>query len=452
MSPGTSNLVDVTTATIPSPPGLPLLGNLREMNRDMPGFLQHTARTVGPVSRVRMGPLSMVLVADPALVHEMLVKRPQEFAKSWRTTRLLQGHVGDGLLTREGGENRRHRRLVLPSLHTQRIARYGEIMVGESRRLLGSWADGQRIEAVEEMTQLTLRIVGTSLLTVDDDGDEVFAAVHDFVNSLNAYLLSFGLLPGWLPTKVHRWRKASVARMDRLSYELIRRRRAQGGDGGDLLSMLISAKDPEGGPALTDTEIRDELLTMFFAGHETSATALTWAFYELGRHPEIAEKLRAELAEGLGERPATMADLPKLPYLGQVVKETLRRWPPGWLFDRTPVADTRLGEHTVKAGQILFFSPYVIHTDPAYWPEPEEFRPERFAPGVDISREAYLPFGDGPRICVGNRFAEAEIALVLATLVPKVTLEPVSDQPARLSGQATIRPKGGLHMTVRTRP
>ncbi|WP_166388550.1 cytochrome P450 [Catellatospora methionotrophica] len=439
----------MTTQTIPSPPGLPLLGNLREMNRDMPGFLQRTARTTGPVSRVRMGPLSMLLIADPLLVHEMLVKRPQEFAKSWRTTRLLQGHVGDGLLTREGAENRRHRRLVLPTLHTQRIARYGEIMVGESQRLLGSWADGQRVEVVEEMTQLTLRIVGQSLFTVDDDGDEVFAAVHDFVNSLNAYLLSFGLLPGWLPTRTHRWRKASVARMDRISYELIRLRRERGGDGGDLLSMLIGATDPEGGPALTDTEIRDELLTMFFAGHETSATALTWAFYELGRHPEIVAKLRAELAAVLGERPATMADLPHLPYLGQVVKETLRRWPPGWIFDRTPLVETQLGGHTVTPGQILFFSPYVIHTDPAYWPEPEQFRPERFAPGTEIAREAYLPFGDGPRICVGNRFAEAEIALVLATLVPRVTLEPVSDQPAQLSGQATIRPKGGLRMTVR---
>ncbi|MFC7764044.1 cytochrome P450 [Catellatospora bangladeshensis] len=441
----------MTTATMPSPPGLPLIGHLREMNRDMPGFLRHAARTAGPVCRVRMGPLSMVLAGDPKLVHEMLVDRPQEFAKSWRTARLISGHVGDGLLTREGAEHRRHRRLMLPTLHTQRIARYGDIMVGESHRLLESWPDGRRIEVVEEMTQLTLRIVGTSLFTVDDDGDEMFAAVHDFVNSLNAYLLSFGLLPTWVPTRTHRWRKASVARMDRLSYDLIRLRRERGGDGGDLLSMLIQARDPEGGPALTDTEIRDELLTMFFAGHETSATALTWAFYELARQPEIAERLRAEVAEVLGERPATMADLPRLPYLGQVVKETLRRWPPGWLFDRTPVAETQLGGYTVKPGQVIFFSPYVIHTDPAYWPEPDEFRPERFAAGAEIPREAYLPFGDGPRICVGNRFAEAEIALVLATMVPRVSLSLDPGQTVQPQGQATIRPKGGLRMTVRRR-
>ncbi|MBV1849196.1 cytochrome P450 [Catellatospora tritici] len=439
----------MTAATIPSPPGLPLLGHLLEMNRDMPGFLDRTARELGGLSRLRMGPMSMILVADPQLVHEMLVKRPQDFAKSWRTTRLLQGHVGDGLLTREGTEHRRHRRIMLPTLHTQRIARYGEIMTAEARRLLDGWPDGARIDVVEEMTQLTLRIVGASLFTVDDDGDEVFAAVHDFVDSLNAYLLSFGILPTWLPTRTHRWRRASVARMDTIAYDLIRRRRESGADSADLLSMLINAKDAEGGPQLTDAEIRDELLTMFFAGHETSATALTWACYELARHPEIADRLRAELVEVLGDREPTMADLGRLPYLDQVVKETLRRWAPVFLLDRSPVAPTELGGYAVKPGDILFFSPYVVHLDPEYWPEPHEFRPERFADGAQPGREAFLPFGDGPRLCVGNRFAEAEIALVLATLVPRVRLELPAGHTLKLQGQATIRPAGGLPMTVR---
>jgi cytochrome P450 len=198
-------------------------------------------------------------------------------------------------------------------------------------------------------------------------------------------------------------------------------------------------------------EIRDELMTMFFAGHETSATALAWAFYELSERPAIADGIVAELTSVLGVREPAMPDLPRLPYLGSVVKETLRRWPPGWLFDRTPVTPISFGGYEFRPGQILYFSPYVIHQDPSYWDSPLEFRPSRFAAGVEIPREAYLPFGDGPRMCIGNRFAEAEIALVLAVMLRRVRLARVSDEPVIPEGQATIRPKGGLLMTVSSR-
>jgi cytochrome P450 len=434
--------------SIPSPPQHFLIGHLPEIRADMPGFLLSTAREYGPVSRFKMGPVPMFLISDAHLVHEMLVKRPAEFRKSARTTQVISGHLGDGLLTREGADHRRHRRLMQPTLHTQRIAGYGDIMVAEALRRAASWDDDAEIELVSEMSDLTLRIVGASLFSVDEHAQLLLDAVHDFALSLNAYLMGLaGILPDWLPTKVNRWKRRSVARVDLLAYNLIRERREHGG--GDLLSMLIEARDAEGGAQLADREIRDELMTMFFAGHETSATALTWAFYELARNPRVLDALRDELAGVIGDRFPSLAGLGSLPYLRSVVQETLRRWPPGWLFDRTPIAPTTVGGYEFTPGQILYFSPYVIHLDPQWWDAPLSFQPSRFS--SDVPREAYLPFGDGPRMCVGNRFAEAEIALVLAVLVPRVSLSLVSDVPVVAEGQTTLRPKGGLRMKVSRR-
>ena len=304
---------------------------------------------------------------------------------------------------------------------------------------VSSWPEGARVDVVAEMADLALRIVADSLFTASSD-PALMQAVHDFAHSINEYLLSFGLHPSWLPSGLNRRRRSSIARIDELGYELIRRRR-NGSDGADLLNMLVSTE-------LSDVEIRDELMTLFFAGHETSATALAWAFYELSLQPSIADAVVAELTDVLGDRDPAMADLARLPYLSSVVKETLRRWPPGWLFDRTPVAPITIGGYPFRPGQILYFSPYVIHLDPSNWDSPLEFRPERFAPGVEIPREIYLPFGDGPRMCIGNRFAEAEVALVLAVVLRRVRLSRVSDEPVVAEGQATIRPKGGLLMTV----
>jgi cytochrome P450 len=425
-----------------SPPGLPLLGHLPQMRRDMPGFLLSTARDYGPVCRFRMGPTDMILVVDPALVHEMLVKRASEFHKSRRTGKMISVHLGDGLLTLEGEVHRKRRRVMQPAMHTQRIASYGDIMVSQARQRVSSWSAGAQIDVVPEMADLALRIVADSLFTASSD-PSLMQAVHDFARSINEYLLSFGLHPSWLPSGLNRRRRSSIARIDELGYQLIRRRRA-GSGGADLLDLLISTE-------LSDVEIRDELMTMFFAGHETSASALAWAFYELSAQPSIADRIVAELSQVLGESDPALADLPRLPYLGSVVKETLRRWPPGWLFDRTPVAPTTIGGYPFRPGQILYFSPYVIHLDPSHWDSPLEFRPSRFASGAEIPRETYLPFGDGPRMCLGNRFAEAEIALVLAVTVRRVRLTRVSDEPVVADGQATLRPKGGLRMTVSPR-
>jgi cytochrome P450 len=439
------------TRELPGPGGGLLLGNLTGVRRDMPGLLLAMAREHGPVSRLRVGPVPMVLAADPLLVHDMLTRRAAAFRKSARTSTLLGGHLGNGLMTLEGAEHRRHRRLVQPALHTQRINEYADTMVAEAVRRFDSWADGAEVELTAELAELTLRIVVNTLFTVDDLAEELVKAMREFAYSLNLAVRGAALLPAWLPIRAHRLRRRAVRRMDALAYELIRRRRAGDVDAGDLLSMLVRATDDTGGPRLTNAEIRDELLTLFFAGHETSAAALVWACHLIAEHPQVEERLYAELVTVLGDRRPTAADLASLPWLGQVVKETLRLYPPGWLFDRQPVEDIELGGYIVRRGTIVMLSPWVVHRDPAWWVEPERFDPGRFAPGHDISRAAYLPFGDGPRTCVGNRFAETEIALVVATMVPRLRLEPLPGQHVTPTGDATLRPRGGLRMTVRRR-
>ncbi len=417
----------------------------------MPQTLLDVTREYGGISRLRMGPVSMYLVADGDLILEMISKRAGELRKSNRTRASLGDHLGDGLITLEGTEHRRHRRLMQPVMHTQRVAEQADTMVELARRRVEMWPDGSVREIRTEMADLTLRIVCAALFGIRADereGEALVSAVHAFAESLNLTLRRAFPIPAWLPTRGNRLRRESVRAVDDLAYRLIRERRRAGTDGGDLLSVLLSSRADDGGPGLSDVEVRAELMTMFFAGHETSAAALTWALYLLDEHPDVAARVRAEIASVLHSRPARFADLSRLPLLVQVVKETLRLYPPGWVFDRSPLHDLMLGGYTIPKGANMLFSPWVVHRDPALWAAPAEFRPERFADGASVRRGAYIPFGDGPRLCIGNRFAEAEIALVLATILPRVDLSRVDDAPVFPEGDATLRPRGGLRMRV----
>lgn len=441
-------MVDVTAP--PQHRGRPVTGALAELRQDMPGLLLDVARRHGGLARIRVGPAWLYLVGDGDLIVEALARRPEEFRKSNRTRSSLGAHLGDGLVTLEGDQHRHHRKLIQPVMHGRSIAAQAGLMVSLARQRAAGWADGATVDVYRELRDLTLRIVSGALFDVGDDAEELIAAVHDFADSLNIALRRAFPIPQWLPTKGNRVIARTVARMDSLAYGLIRARRAalvsDRGERTDLLSMFILARDADGGPSLSDVEIRDELMTLFFAGHETSAATLTWALYLLDAHPAVADAVRHELAEELSGREPGIADLPRLPLLDRVIKETLRLYPPAWVFDRSPRHDLTFGGYALPAGANVLFSPWVVHRDPAIWDSPEEFRPERFAQVP--ARTAYLPFGEGPRRCVGNRFAEAEIALVLATLLPLVQLSRVDSAPVRPEGDATLRPRGGLRMRV----
>jgi cytochrome P450 len=418
----------------------------------MPQILLDVTRAYGPVSRLRMGPAELYVVGDGDLIVEMISRRAGELRKSNRTRQVLDGHLGNGLVTLEGAEHRRHRRLVQPAMHTASIAAQSRTMVELARRRVESWPDGSTQDILREMQDLTLRIIAAALFRVDDE--EMVAAVREFAASLNVVLRRPFPIPGWLPTVGNWRRRVSVRRVDALAYDLIRQRASAGppaasagehasagpGEGpeagGDLLGLLIDATDADGGPQLSDVEVRDELLTMFFAGHETSAAALTWALYLLAEHPDVAETVRSELAGGTRD------------LLDGVVKETLRLYPPAWVFDRSPLHDLSIGGYAVPRDANVLFSPWVAHRDPSRWPAADQFRPQRWTADWVPSRGAYLPFGDGPRMCVGNRFAEAEIQLVLATILPRVRLSLVDSSGVRPDGDATLRPRGGLTMRV----
>jgi cytochrome P450 len=440
----------------PTPPGHWLLGNLSEVRRDMPQALLDVTAAHGGLTRLRMGPASIYLVADPDLLLEVLVRRPEEFRKSDRTQSSIGWHLGRGLITLEGAAHRRHRRLMQPVMHTQRIAAQSDVIVDLARRRAEAWPVGSTQDVLTEMADLTLRIVSAALFSLDATGgraedENVIAAVHEFAATLGWAVRRAFPLPRWLPTAANRRARASIARLDTLVFSMIEERRRDGADRSDLLSMLVGAVDADGGPGLSDVEIRDELMTVFYAGHETSAAVLTWALYLLDAHPAVARALRSELATALDGRPVTVADLPRLPLLGAVVKETLRLYPPAWLFDRSPLADVELGGFALPKGSTLLLSPYVVHHDPRWWEAPAEFRPERFADGGEAAlaeRGRFLPFGEGPRLCIGNRFAESEIALVLATMLPMVSLSRVGDGPVRPYGDATLRPAEPIRMRV----
>ncbi len=329
-------------------------------------------------------------------------------------------------------------------------------MVDLARARAESWSDGSTVDILREMQDLTLRIVCSALFHLDRrpaiedrDAERLVSAVHAFAASLNVVLRRAFPIPGWIPTRGNRLRRRTVGEVDALAYDLIGRRRGKPGD--DLLSLLVLATDADGGPTLSDVEIRDELMTMFFAGHETSAAALTWALYLLAAHPDVADSVRTEIASVVGDRPVEMSDLPRLVLLGHVVAETLRLYPPAWVFDRSPLHDIVVGGFAIPRGANVLLSPWVVHRDPRHWEAPDEFRPARFADGWVPPRGAYLPFGDGPRMCVGNRFAEVEILLVLATLLPRADLSIMDSHVVRPEGDATLRPEGGLPMTVRRR-
>jgi cytochrome P450 len=306
------------------------------------------------------------------------------------------------------------------------------------------------VDVLAEMQDLTLRIVCAALFHVEtaEETERFVAAVHAFAASLNVVLRRAFPIPAWLPTSGNRLRRRTVGAVDALAHDLIQRRRRSPGE--DLLSLLVLATDADGGPALSDREVRDELMTMFFAGHETSAAAITWALYLLAQDPSIVDDLRAEIA-ALGVARVGLTDIARLPLLGQVVAETLRLYPPAWVFDRSPLHDLTVGGYRIPRGANVLLSPWVVHRDPRVWDDPDAFRPKRFAGDTSPPRSAYLPFGDGPRMCVGNRFAEAEIRIVLATLLPRVDLSLVEGQIVRPEGDATLRPRGGLRMVVRQR-
>ena len=431
------------------PKGQLLSGTMREYGADPIASMRRWRDEYGDFVPIRFGPFRAHVAFGPAEIEELLTDRAADFRKSFGT-RMLIPLLGQGLLTAEGDEWLRHRRLASPAFHRERVAGYGRIMARYAEDSVEGWRDGEPVDLHDEMTALTLRIVARTLFDTDvtariEEVARLGTAIQDFYYGRFASLRF--LIPTWLPTPGNRRLGQAVRRLDEVVYDIIRERRP-GEDRGDLLSLLLLARD-EGGAGMSERQIRDEVMTLLLAGHETTALALTWAFMLLHRNPEARERLETELSTVLRERPAAPEDVPDLAFTQAVVNETLRLYPPAYVTGREAVRETTIGGVPIPRRHIVLISMYATHRDPRFFSEPDEFRPERWLDGLEkrLPRAAFIPFGMGSRKCIGAAFAMMEATLLLATIArrwrfildpgaipahPSITLRPASAMPARM--------------------
>jgi cytochrome P450 len=445
-------------AASPAPPGpklslmasllyRPGLGNPLE-------FFTDVARTYGDIASYRIGGEQLFLVNDPQLIKDILVTHQKNFTKSRgleRTKRLL----GNGLLTSEGAVHLRQRRLMQPAFHRDRIAGYGRTMVEYADRMRGAWTDGATLDIAREMNRLTLSIVGKTLFDADVESQAaaVGEALTGVIESFWMMLLPFADLLERLPVPKLRRARVARARLDTMIYGMIADRRASGRDHGDLLSMLLTAQDEDDGRVMTDSQVRDEAMTIFLAGHETTANALMWTWYLLSGAPDVASTLHDEVDRVLQGRLPAVADIGSLSYVERVVTESMRLYPPAWLIGRRAIADYPIGPYVAQARSILVMSPYIIQRDARYYVEPERFNPGRWTPEfrASLPKFAYFPFGGGPRQCIGESFAWMELILIVATIAQQWDLRLVPGHPVVLQPLITLRAKHGMRMTVTRR-
>lgn len=439
----------------PGPKGIPFLGCLLEFLRDMPDFLLRTKEQYGDISGWSMGPRRGVLLGDPAWVQQILVQDAQKFQKSHALQR-MQSTLGRGLLTSEGDYHLRQRRISSKAFVKSRVAFYADCMVGLTEELAGELGDGDQVNVSDFLMELTLRIAAKTLF--DKDTTHEAAIVSHALTELQK-LFPFLLIPFSkqlenLPLpNVKRFRRAK-GELDQVIYGIIEERKVDTADRGDLLSMLMQSVDDEGnGQGMTDEQLRDECLTIFLAGHETTANALSWTLYLLAKNPVYYERLLAEVDRVLGGRAACAKDFPDLVYTYQVVAESMRLYPPAWTLGRTPWEEYELGPYRVSPGTVVFLSPYVFHRDNRWFPQPLVFDPGRFEAKQVENRpkHSYIPFGAGVRKCIGERFAWMEAVLILATLSQKWRFYYDSGRAMKGWAAVTLRPSGGLAMRAAKR-
>jgi cytochrome P450 len=423
---------------------------------DPQAFYLHIARTFGDLAYYSAGPLKVYQVNHPDLIRQVLVDRADKFHKARFITRGLEPLAGNGLLTSDGDLWRQQRKLMQPAFHHKHVASYAEVMVGHTTRMLESFREGEVREIHADMMKLTLGVVVKSLFGTDltDDGDHVGQLMTTVLDATNARIINAFQIPYWVPTWRHLRERRAIRELDAILRRMIEARRASASDPrGDLLSLLFAARDEESGARMSERQLRDEMMTLFLAGHETTANALTWTWYLLSEHPEADAKLAAELQHTLNGRMPTAADLADLPYTEMVIREAMRLYPPAPAFAREPIENVMLGGYEVPKGSLVTIITYALHRDPRFFEDPERFDPERFAPGwvERIPRYAYLPFGGGPRVCIGNGFALTEARLILATMAQRYRCTLASSQPVVPMQLVTLRPKHGLRMTVRSR-
>ena len=448
-----------TALRAPGPRGNLLIGNLRAFRDDPLGFLMQCARDYGDVSHFRIGPQDIFLINHPDYIKDVLVTHHRNFIKGRGMDR-AKHLLGEGLLTSNGDFHRRQRHLAQPAFHRQRIANYASIMTSYSVRLSDRWHAGDSFDITHEMLQLSLEIVAKALFDADVEASE-----NEIAAAFMTCMLRFRSVPTPLSAVIDRMRVPSNRRfrkarqhLDDLIYGMIAERRRSGEDRGDLLSMLLDYGDAATGEAtdgevMTERQVRDEMITLILAGHETTAFALAWTWYLLEKNQEVEAKLHAELDSVLGGKLPTVDDLPRLRYTEMLLHESMRLFPPAWIMGRRALNPYPLGSYIVPAGGTVLISQYVTHHDPRFFPDPFRFDPERWTPEARAARPkfSYFPFGGGPHLCIGEPFSWMEITLVVATLAQKWRLRLAPGYEPELKPIIVLRPRGGIPMTLERR-
>lgn len=441
------------------PRGNLVFGSIGELYRDRLRFVLDVARQYGDVAQYRVAHMRLYQVSHPAGVQRILHDNHRNYSKDVPAFETLRMILGNGLFTSDGDFWLRQRRLMQPAFHRRRVAAFGGLMTDAPLEMMERWRprvdQGRPLDMAAEYMRLTLGVATRALFStsVAGDVDKVSRAITTLLNDVTFRFTFPFYPPPRVPTPRNRRFLAARATLDEIVYRIIAERRRRLGEHDDLLAMLMEARDEATGEGMSDRQLRDEVITLFIAGHETTANALTWASYLLSTHVEVARRLRAEVDEKLQGRVPTAADVPELAYTRMVIDEAMRLYPPVWVTNRRAIEDDTVCGYHIPAGATVTISPYVTHHDPAFWVNPEGFDPERFAPERSAGRPqyAYFPFGYGPRQCIGKGFALLEMTLALALLAQRYDLRLVPGRRVELVAMGTLRPRYGLWMTAHPR-
>lgn len=442
----------------PGPRGHWLLGSLQEFRHDVLGLMMESVRAHGDVVRFRLGPQVIHLLNHPDHVQHVLQRNHQNFDKNTRSASFIKAVTGDSLLTANGEFWQRQRRLLQPAFHRQNIAAFTTQMTESTGAMLESWrcrsGDAGPIDLAPEMMRLTYTIVGRTLFNteVGSDADAINGAMQTILPHTFERLGRVFNWPDWVPTPANLRFSHALRVIDTTVFRIIaEHRRSMTGDGptqGDLLTMMLRMRDEETGEGLSDRQLRNETITFLLAGHETTANALTWIFHLISQHPEVERLLMEEVCTVLGGRVPTFEDLPRLTYTKMVVMESMRLYPPIWIIERRVIRDDEVGGFHLPAGSAVVIAPYALHRHPVFWKDPEKFDPTRFE---HLPSEAYIPFGAGPRFCIGREFAMLEAQVITAMVVQAFHLQHVPGHRVEPWPGITLRTRHGLLMTIRER-
>ncbi len=441
----------------PGPPGHFLLGNLKEFRHDVLRLVTESTATYGDIVRCRLGPSVVHLLNHPRHVEHVLQARSTNYDKDTRSSATIKTVTGESLLTCNGEFWKRQRRLDQPAFHHKQIAGFAETMTTATAAMLDKWearssGDGL-LDIASEMARLTYSIVGQTLFSFDTgtDAGVVDKAMRVMLPHIFGRLGNIVNTPAWFPSPANRRFRKALDGVDEVVFRIITEHRRACEDGAppsDLLGMLMAVRDPETGNGLSDSQLRNETMTFLLAGHETTANSLAWIFHLLSQNPEVESELHDEVHSVLGERIPVLQDLPNLPLLKRVIQEAMRLFPPIWIIERRVIREDMLDGYVVPAGSAVVISPYALHRHPEFWERPAEFDPSRFEkPAPD----AYIPFGAGPRFCIGKEFAMLEAHLITAMVVRDYQLRQVPGNPVEPQPDITLRPRHGLMMTLHRR-